>query len=242
MFFSGPIGITGKHNSKNDIVWSKSKEDAGELLDHAYNKFEKNVMVWGGVHYTGLFPPNGPIFMHELKQRVIDAGVELGQRGGINGAAYAYMITEEVLPLVRQLYGGREVWQDDNARIHRGEAALEACREFAQRIPVHIQAPKMADVWPVENLWAILNDRVKKREPQTSDDRCLYIVEEWIKIDQDKALCRRLMRSIPKRLDAVIKVEGRQIRREDYKDPMDANNNNDNINNNAVVPAAPQPQ
>ena len=98
----------------------------------------------------------------------------------------------------------------------------------------------MADVWPVENLWAILNDRVKKREPQTSDDRCLYIVEEWIKIDQDKALCRRLMRSIPKRLDAVIKVEGRQIRREDYKDPMDANNNNDNINNNVVVPAAPQ--
>ena len=58
----------------------------------------------------------------------------------------------------------------------------------------------MADVWPVENLWGILNQRVKKRELDTKEQLRRYIEEEWSRIDDDKAMCRRLMESIPKRL------------------------------------------
>ena len=222
-------------------MWAKSVQDARELLDCPQEKFQKNVMLWGGICLKGLIPDNGPLFAHEVKEEAIDAGVQLGQKGGINGACYAWMITNKVVPLVRQLYGGREVWQDDNARIHRCGAALQACQAFAQRVPVHLQAPKMADVWPVENLWGILSDRVKRRQPKTSDERSLYIVEEWVKIDQDKQLIKRLMQSIPKRLEAVIRVGGQQIRRSDYADLPEANNNQANVpnNNNDAVDAAP---
>ena len=37
-----------------------------------------------------------------------------------------------------------------------------------------------------------------------------------IEIDQDKQMIRNLISSIPKRLQAVIDVDGRQITKEDY--------------------------
>ena len=172
--------MKGRRNSKNDVVWAESIKDAGELLDFACEKFDQNVMLWGGLTWKGLIPRDGPIFVHELKERLRKAGVELGPKGGINAAAYAWMITNEVLPEVRRLYpGGREVWQEE---------------------------------------------RVKQRCPEDAEDRNTIIVEEWNRIDMDKELCRRLMRSIPKRLDAVVKSGGRQIRRKDY------NSNDNNIN------------
>ena len=49
------------------------------------------------------------------------AGVNLGANKGVNGACYAWFITNEVVPMVKALYNGpvKEVWQDDNAVIHR---------------------------------------------------------------------------------------------------------------------------
>ena len=78
--------------------------------------------------------------------------------------------------------------------------ALQACLAFNSRVPHDLQAAKMADLWPVENLWGLLQQRVKRREPLTKEELRRYIEEEWCKIDDDKALCRRFMQSIPKRL------------------------------------------
>ena len=56
-----------------------------------------------------------------VKERLRAAGVQLGGGGGLNGQCYAWMITNEVLPLVRAMFDGpyKEVWQDDAAVIHR---------------------------------------------------------------------------------------------------------------------------
>ena len=42
------------------------------------------------------------------------------------------------------------------------------------------------------------------------------VIAAWREIDDDKALCRHLMASLPHRLQAVIDKEGRQIQKEDY--------------------------
>ena len=78
------------------------------------------------------------------------------------------------------------------------------------------QANKMADCWCVENLWGILTQRVKERQP-TAADLYTIIVEEWIKIDQDKELIKKMMKSMPKRFDAVRRLGGRQITKADYE-------------------------
>ena len=80
-----------------------------------------------------------------------------------------------------------------------------ACRAFASRVPHELQAAKMADIWPVENLWGILQQRVKVREPTSKEELRRYIEEEWSKIDDDKAMCRRLIASIPKRLQVSMR-------------------------------------
>ena len=75
----------------------------------------------------------------------------------------------------------------------------------------------MADVWPIENVWIIVKDRVKVKEPKTMQQLKNTIKAVWKDIDSDKELCKRLISSIPDRLEAVITVNGKQIRRSDYR-------------------------
>ena len=61
---------------------------------------------------------------------------------------------------------GDGVWQDDPATIHRCADTLAAVQErFNFRVPHDKQSAKMADVWPIENVWAIVKDKVKESEP-----------------------------------------------------------------------------
>ena len=75
------------------------------------------------------------------------------------------MVKTKVVPEVHKLYGRRAVWQDDPATIHRSEVALQVCSAFSSRIPHERQAPKMADIWPIENIWSIVKNKVKAKEP-----------------------------------------------------------------------------
>ena len=69
---------------------------------------------------------------------------------------YAYMVRTRAVPAVKKLYGTRVVWQDDPATIHRTAEALLSCSAFSKRIPHELQAPKMAYIWPIENVWSIM--------------------------------------------------------------------------------------
>ena len=64
----------------------------------------------------------------------------------------------------------------------------------------------------IENIWAKLKDKVAQKSAQTNSS----YGERLLKLDQDKALCQRLMPSLPLRLQAVINQNGRQIQKEYY--------------------------
>ena len=102
------------------------------------------------------------------------------------------------MPAVNKPYGQRGAWQDDPATIHMTADALEACSAFKVRIPHNEQASKMADVWSIKTFGQLLR-------------------KEWKEVNTDKLLCKKLMQSIPARLQAVIALEGRQVRKEDYE-------------------------
>ena len=215
--FSGPIGLTGRLNTKNDVIWSVDREDAQELLEFPEEKYGFNVMVWGGLCWKGLVPSNGPIFVPELKESCRAAGVQLGAKGGVTSAAYCHMLREMAAPEVHRIMGPRHLWQDDGARIHRTAAAKQTVAElFTERLDPDQQAAKMADCWSIENVWGILGQRVKERNP-TPADLYTIIVEEWVRIDQDKELIKKLVKSMPKRFDAVRRLGGRQIYKADYE-------------------------
>ena len=70
------------------------------------------------------------------------------------GDFYAWMIRNKAVAAVQEVYpAGDAIWQDDPASIHRTQAALDACSAFAERIPHNVQAAKLSDVWPIEQVF-----------------------------------------------------------------------------------------
>ena len=75
----------------------------------------------------------------------------------------------------------------------------------------------MADVWPIEQVWAtILKEKVMQAALTNKAQLKRVITRSWREIDQDKQMIQNLISSIPKRLQAVTDVDNRQITKEDY--------------------------
>ena len=202
----------GNLNTKNDVIWSHSINEAGDLLDHQQEKYSVSLMIFGAVSVRGLLPPESPIFVDQLLSQWEP------KPKSVNGQIYADMNKTDVGPAAKVLYPrGDGVWQDDPATIHRCPAAIDAVAEsFKFRVPHDKQAPKMADVWPIENVWAIIKQKVKESEPANKEALRKTIVKVWREINDDKALLARLIFSIPRRLQAVILNNGDQIRPNEY--------------------------
>ena len=73
------------------------------------------------------------------------------------------------------------------------KAGLLACSAFSSRIPHDKQAPKMADIWPIEYVWSILKDRVKAKEPNIKVQLKNTIKSVCKEINSDKNLCKNLI-------------------------------------------------
>ncbi len=65
------------------------------------------------------------------------------------------------------------------------------------------QASKLDDVWPIENIWSVIRMKLMKKNYQDLSQVQTEIVKIWKNFDTN--LCFRMMSSISKRLEAVIK-------------------------------------
>ena len=206
--FSAKIKINPTRNSKNDVIWAQSRDAAGDKLDCKEEKYSLGEMIWGGVSWRGLVPSDRPIFMSEFYKDYNPVPKT------VNGNMYADLVRNYAAPAVQELYPeGNAYWQDDPATIHRCEAALTAVSEsFDLRLDFTKQCPKFSDVWPIENVWGIVKERVAKRKCENLTQLKREITRVWRVIDSDKALQGKLMKSIPKRCKAVIQARGDQIR------------------------------
>ena len=72
------------------------------------------------------------------------------------------MIKVSVGPAVRAVYpAGDAIFQDDGATIHRAAVSLQAVEAtFNHRLKPKDQANKMADVWPIKNIWSIVKTKL----------------------------------------------------------------------------------
>ena len=164
--FSAKIRISSATNTKNDIVWSSSRSDAGDLLEAKQEKFSAGEMIWGAVSYRGLIPKKSPIFVSDLCMEYE------GNPKNINSNMYCDMIKEKVGPAVLEVYPeGNAIFQDDAASIHRTDAALQTVSDtFHFRLEHSSQAPKTADIWPIENVWGMIKSKVSKKKCENKDN------------------------------------------------------------------------
>ena len=130
-------------------------------------------MIWGAITYHGLVPSDGPLFYCDLKEEFLADGGKLGPKGGYTGELtflyfktilielflffkgdfYAWVVKNKVVEAVLEVIPEHvePLWEDDCATIHRTAAAKEATSIF-EKIDPKILAPKMADIWPIEQV------------------------------------------------------------------------------------------
>ena len=156
-------------------------------------KFYPTIMAWAGIGYN-----------YKSKLIIIDST--------LNATNYIKMLEENnVIDDIKSKTTNRAVmyFQQDGAPAHNAKIAKEYIRSKIELI----------DDWPsnspdlsvIENLWAILKQRLKVNPPQNLEELKNRLIEEWEKIDQETI--NKLMEEYPARFYLCIKEKGKSISR-----------------------------
>ena len=142
----------------------------------------KSILVWGAIKADGtrILLRCPPILNSSSYQGVLDEGL-------------------------RVMYDNESVLMHDGAPCHRSHAT-EVYLERKKICYISDWPPQSPDLNVIENMWSILKTNVNRRFPRTVDDLWKVAEEEWYRIDD--SYIDNLYRSIPRRLDTVIKMKG----------------------------------
>ena len=148
-----------------------------------------SVMFWGCFSRLGL----GPL---------------VAIQESITAESYKELLNDVLLPELRAA-GVPMVFMQDNAPPHKARLVLDFLEENeVQTLPWPPQSP---DMNPIENLLAIIKARRKKKfgPPKTKDELIDQVFAIWNDIDTE--LCEKLSDSMIKRLDEVLRTNGKPI-------------------------------
>ncbi|CAF1468633.1 unnamed protein product, partial [Rotaria sp. Silwood1] len=113
-------------------------------------------------------------------------------------------------PEIQKVCGRGLISQDEADSKQRTKIVLRTVDKlFNNRILPEEGDAKFADIWPTENIWGILKEKVQGEQFSSFERLKKRLNEEWKKITFDD--CKKLIDKIPNRLGEVIKNGGEQI-------------------------------
>uniref|UniRef100_A0A3Q0RAY7 Tc1-like transposase DDE domain-containing protein n=1 Tax=Amphilophus citrinellus TaxID=61819 RepID=A0A3Q0RAY7_AMPCI len=105
---------------------------------------------------------------------------------------------------IERMFGDDEIIFQDNASCHMAKTVKTFLAERQIRsMSLPANSP---DLNPIENLWWKLKKMVHDKAPACKADLATAIRESWSQIDEE--YCLSLIKSVPQRLQAVIKASG----------------------------------
>ena len=118
---------------------------------------------------------------------------------------YRQILEENLLPSVSKLgLGSNFTFMHDNDPKHTSALVKDWLKKNGIRI---LQWPSSSpDLNPIENLWDVLEDRVKKHHTKNKEELALLLMEEWDKIELPVLV--KLAGSVSSRLNKCIKMKG----------------------------------
>ena len=100
------------------------------------------------------------------------------------------------------------VFMQDNAPCQTAKSVKTFLSE--EDITVIEWPAQSPDMNPIENVWKLLNERAKEKNPRNVEKLWINLKGEWKKISVDE--CKTLMRPSSKSYEAVIENKGLYIK------------------------------
>lgn len=182
VIFSDEASFQVRQNIRK--VWTKGKM----VRSFPMKKFEDKVMVWGAISIKG----KSELYFVEKS---------------MDSEQYTRVIEHVLIPFMKTFHDDNVIFQQDNAPCHVSRASTKFISE--KNIRTLDWPANSPDLSPIENLWGLLKRKVARRSPQNKKDLKPILEEEWAKITP--AYCKRLVRSMPKRLLELESKKGRKI-------------------------------
>ena len=180
--------------SKFNVLGSDSRNyvrrKIGERLSVKYVKKTVkhgggSVMVWGIISAAGTSPL-----------------VRL--RGRINGKVYRQILRQHALPYLRNAGIKNPIFMQNNAPCH----TYKKIKSFfiGEKVEVMEWPAQSLDLNPIENVWKIIGERARRKNPRNQEELWREIELEWKAITP--SYCSQLISSCSKRCQEVINNKG----------------------------------
>ncbi len=167
-------------------VRRKSGEAQNPCCFKSSVKFPQSVMIWAAMSSAGV----GPLCF--LKSTV-------------NAAIYQGILEHFMLPSADKLYGDADfIFQQDLAPAHTAKGTKSWFNDHG--VTVLDWPANSPDLNPIENLWGIVKRKMRDTRPNNADELKATVKETWASIPPQQ--CHKLITSMPRRIEAVIKAKG----------------------------------
>ncbi len=167
-------------------VWRKSGEAQIPCCLKSSVKFPQSVMNRAAMSSAGV----GPLCF--LKSTV-------------NAAIYQEILEHFMLPSADKLYGDADfIFQQDLAPAHTTKGTKSWFNDHG--VGVLDWPANSPDLNPIENLWGIVKRKMRDTRPNNADELKATVKETWASIPPQQ--CHKLITSMPRRIEAVIKAKG----------------------------------
>jgi len=116
------------------------------------------------------------------------------------------ILEQQALPSGRDLFGQNYwIFQHDNDPKHTAKRVKAFIQDSGINLLPYWPA-QSPDLNPIENLLSILDHNVRDRRPQSKAELFQVLQDGWNALDRD--LLRRLVDSMPRRIQAVLDNDG----------------------------------
>ena len=183
-------------NPQNDRVYAaagtRKKQVPAERLLKTRSNFSKSLMVSVAVSILGC---TDLIF--------VEPGVK------VNGAYYRdVLLTQHLLPVIKQVSGGYFTFQQDSALAHRAyETIALLSRKTPNFISPKLWPPNSPDLNPVDyHIWSVLEERVYRTRIRDIDHLRARLIEEWQLFEQ--VIIDRAIKQWRPRLRSCVREKG----------------------------------
>jgi transposase len=204
-WFTDECSIQIGADQQREWVWRHTGEQWEPRFRKPRPLHHDTVMIWCGIHAN-----------RTLKWCFVDEYME--NERTVTGAVYARLL-RDILP---QIYEGGQIWIQDNAPVHTASVAKQVLEELGVWSLPH--PAKSLDHNVIEHLWFTVKSRVfllhlelldMPGGPETRKEAFKSAIREAfaeILSQEDWDLPTKLVHSMPRRIQAVLAVNGQQTK------------------------------